>query len=342
MSIKKLSSKEIRSLVKLRKGEVKIGEQVHLVSSKGLNELEVLSNNGARFCLIGVPECIGVLGNMGNPGAENGWSAFLPTFLNIQSNRFLKGGDFVVAGVVDVSDLQTKAMEIDSNSEYFLQKMHVICEDLDERVSTVIQRVVRAGLVPIVIGGGHNNAYPILKGVSEALERKRGINAINLDAHADFRSLEGRHSGNGFSYAKHRNFLNKYFAFGLHESYNSENMLKVMESTRNVNCLFLEQVTYLDKDLAKAIDYVVDDNVPCGVEVDMDAIRMMPSSAMSPSGFSLEQARHFVKKCAMGLKVAYLHLPEAAPKNDIDRTVVGKALSYLVTDFVKASLKQNK
>jgi formiminoglutamase len=37
------------------------------------------------------------------------------------------------------------------------------------------------------------------------------VNAINFDAHSDFRILEGRHSGNGFSYAYEEAFLKKYF-----------------------------------------------------------------------------------------------------------------------------------
>jgi formiminoglutamase len=53
---------------------------------------------------------------------------------------------------------------------------------------------------------GHNNAYGCIKGAAKGLY-KAGIiplvqiNAINLDAHADFRPLEGRHSGNAFRYA---------------------------------------------------------------------------------------------------------------------------------------------
>lgn len=341
MSVKRLTPTHCKSLIRLRKGETKIGERVHLLSANDLSQLKKLGEKGARFGIIGIPECIGVLGNLGNPGTQTAWDVFLPFFLNTQSNRFLNGKEFAVLGHIDVSDLQKKALEIDWSSEFFVQKMHIICEELDERVSPVIAEIVNSGLIPIVIGGGHNNAYPIIQGVANALGRKRGINAINMDAHADFRALEGRHSGNGFSYAKHGGYLNKYYAFGLHESYNGENMLKSMDSTRNVAYQMLEDITYLDKKLSEAIAYVYDDHVPCGFELDMDAIRLMPSSATSPSGLSLEQARHFVRKCGAGLKAAYLHLPEAAPNTDAEKVVVGKALSYLVTDFAKSLSKRD-
>nr|WP_233167177.1 arginase family protein [Pedobacter sp. ASV2] len=35
-------------------------------------------------------------------------------------------------------------------------------------VFPIIEKIVAAGKVPIVIGGGHNNAYPIIKGSSLA------------------------------------------------------------------------------------------------------------------------------------------------------------------------------
>ena len=336
MLIKRLTAARCKSFTAFRKGETKLGERVHLLKSDNLSGLNELTKKGVKFGLLGIPECIGVLGNMGNPGAEHAWQAFLSFFLNVQSNRFLSGNEFVVLGHVEVSDLQERAIEANRSSEYFLQQMHMICEAVDDRVSPLIEEVVASGLIPVVIGGGHNNAFPVIRGVANGLGRKRGINVINMDAHADFRALEGRHSGNGFSSAKHKGYLNKYFAFGLHESYNGENMLKSMDRTRTVAYQMLEDITYLDQELAEAMDYVFDEHVPCGIELDMDAIRLMPSSATSPSGFSLEQARHFVRKCAAGLKAGYLHLPEAAPGNDLERTMVGKALSYLVCDFAKS------
>jgi formiminoglutamase len=40
---------------------------------------------------------------------------------------------------------------------------------------------------------------------------------------------------------------------------------------------------------------------------------------------------------AKSRKVQYLHLPEAAPKNEKEEAIVGKTLAYLVTDFIKAN-----
>ena len=90
-------------------------------------------------------------------------------------------------------------------------------------MTNLIFKIVSAGKTPIVIGGGHNNAYGNIKGTSLALNKP--INVINFDAHTDFRALEGRHSGNGFSYAFQEGFLNNYFIFGIHENYSSKAVL---------------------------------------------------------------------------------------------------------------------
>ena len=328
---------DLKPFIAVRKGETKLGERVKtLRKSESLKALKGYADHGCRYAIIGLPESVGPVANMGRPGAEKAWEPFLKAFLNIQSNRFLDGAEILMLGAIDFTNIQDRAMHLAENSAYYYQKLHMLCAEIDELVQPVIHEVVSAGLIPIVIGGGHNNAYPLLAGTAEALGRKRGINAINMDAHADFRALEGRHSGNGFSYAKERSYLQKYFAFGLHQSYNGENLIIAMENTRNVSFEFLDDITYLDKHLMKAIAYVHDEHVPCGVELDMDAIRMMPSSAISPSGFSLEQARHYVRKCAKSLKAAYLHLPEAAPQSEPEERLVGKALSYLVADFIKS------
>ena len=216
----------------------------------------------------------------------------------------------------------------------------MLCEEIDDLVEPVIQKVKAEGLIPIVIGGGQNNAYPIIKGVASTATKKK-VNVINLDAHCDFRALEGRHSGNAFSYARQKMTLNRYFVFGLHQSYNNENMLKSMDADEQVKYSFLENITYLENMLADAISFVVDDQIQCGIEVDMDSIRSMPSSAISPTGFSLEQARLFVRKCAESVTPSYLHLAEGAPIDELQSILVGKSLACLVSDFAKVVLQKD-
>ena len=329
---------DIRPLITVRKGEVRIGERISLLENiQALDNLSRFKKKGVKFALLGIPEGIGPRANRGRGGTEHAWQAFLKSFLNIQNNRFLGGKETLLLGHVNTAPLQAEAENLDASSDYFYTKLHMLCASLDEMVAPIIEKVVRAGLTPIVIGGGHNNAYPIIKGTSQALQAP--IHVINMDAHADFRSLEGRHSGNGFTYAKDQGFLNKYFVMGLHQSYNNEHMLMTLDNTPGIKYQCMEDIIYLDISLMEALKFVTEDSVPFGIELDMDAIAYMPSSAISPSGFTIEQARSYIKKCVQSSKPAYLHLPEAAPTEELEKQIlVGKSLSYLVTDFIKMYL----
>lgn len=80
----------------------------------------------------------------------------------------------------------------------------------------------------LLLEDGHNNAYGIIKGCALALNKS--MNVINFDAHTDLRKLEGRHSGNGFSYAYEEGFLKKYYVFGLHENYTPKTIFKNMKA----------------------------------------------------------------------------------------------------------------
>jgi formiminoglutamase len=59
---------------------------------------------------------------------------------------------------------------------------------------------------------------------------------------------------------------------------------------------------------------------------------------MTPSGFSVEEVRRFVRSINSRFGAVYLHLAEGAPViNTNDMIKVGKALAYLALDFVKTT-----
>jgi formiminoglutamase len=204
-------------------------------------------------------------------------------------------------------------------------------------VRPIIQSIAHAGLVPVVIGGGHNNAYPILKGLRGSMRYAAGIQTVNCDPHADFRPFEGRHSGNGFSYAYNEGFLKRYFVLGLHENYNSETVMAELDRNPALGYSSFDREAGVDPHIQKAAAFLAEADLPVGVEVDMDSIIDMPSSAMTPSGFRVEEVRRYVRTMASKFKIAYLHLPEGAPvPGTADETRVGKTLAYLALDFMKS------
>ncbi len=201
----------------------------------------------------------------------------------------------------------------------------------------MVYQIVKAGKIPIIIGGGQNNSYGNIKGTS--LVKNSAINVVNLDAHPDFRPEEGRHSGNGFSYAFAEGFLKNYFVFGLHENYTSETIFKTINKIKSVQYNTFEGMKVRKEkkfrsELQIALDHV--SNTSFGIEIDCDAIESVPSSAQSPSGFSVNNVREFVNFFGQNINVAYLHICEASPKKK-QQNQVGKLISYLITDFMRAN-----
>lgn len=85
-----------------------------------------------------------------------------------------------------------------------------------------------------------------------------------------------------------------------------------------------------------AFDFVKND--PFGIEIDLDALPNVASSAMTMSGFSVEEVRHFIHVFAKHKNAAYIHICEGAPElgDEKNNQLVGKLIGYLVTDFIKA------
>lgn len=345
------NKKDIARYTRIRAGETKLGECVQTVSSKDVQA--DLKSSKATFVLIGLPEDIGVRANYGRGGAHTAWEPTLTNLLNVQSNVFFKGDELFVLGHIDFEDLLKRSQKLDPGSESDIQKLRKLCSEIDERVSSIIQVIVGTGKIPVIIGGGHNNAYGNIKGTALGLKasgrlKQASINCINCDAHSDFRALEGRHSGNGFSYAFHEKFLDKYAIVGLHENYNSAAILKELnKQSKKIHYSLFEDIFVREKirfnqALVKALSFA--SSTFYGVELDMDAIENIPSSAKTSSGISSTDARKFVVKAAQNKKVAYLHITEAAPvlshlKSD---NKTGKLIAYLATDFMKSYIEHKQ
>jgi len=329
---------DLSSVIQARPGEKKLGEAMaFLQNGEGLEALPSYSARGVRFVLLGIPESIGPMANYGKCCTEFGWKVFLDSFLNMQSNRFLRGENILCLGHVNTRELNAATSALSLVDPRYIEKLRTLCSKLDGTVWPAIRSIADADLVPVVVGGGHNNAYPILKGLSGSRRYAEGIQAVNCDPHADFRPLEGRHSGNGFSYAFEEGLLKRYFVFGLHESYNSEKVMEDMEEKRDIGYSSFDTEADVALHLQRASAFLGEADLPVGIEVDMDSMIDMPSSAMTPSGFRVEEVRLFVRAMASQFRIAYLHLPEGAPvPGTRDEAVAGKTLAYIVHDFVKS------
>jgi formiminoglutamase len=304
---------DFTELIIPRKGETKLGEIVHYGKTQAQT----------KFLILGIEENIGPQSNMGLSGSEKAFKAFLYRFLNMQANRYLHGDEICILG-----SIQQK------NPFLTQEEGRRQVEALDKLVSEILLTNCNDRVIPIVIGGGHNNALPLIQYAENYY--KKFIQAVNLDPHADCRPIEGRHSGNSFSYAFEADLMHSYSVIGLHKAYNSEHLLDYLDQK---NCFYRFFEDYID--CPERFDYDLQElygslskEYPVGIELDMDSIQHMPSSAYTPSGVTLEQARKYLRHMAKHPSTSYLHLPEAAPRTTEDEKIVGKALAYLVWDFI--------
>ena len=323
-------------LLNKRQGESKFGQHIKLLTRIS-NIYEQLNNLDVKYVIFGVPEDVGVIANLGKTGTAKAWEASLKVLLNIQSNKYTKAKEVLILGHLNFSDEMEQISKLDVTKKRDLKKARDLVEIIDVQVTYLVSQIVMAGKKPIIIGGGHNNAYGNIKGTSLAVNSP--ISVVNFDAHSDFRPEEGRHSGNGFSYAFAEGFLNKYFVFGIHENYTSDKTLTTLNKVKGVKYNTFDSIEIrnelkFNSEMERALKHISKDTF--GIEIDCDAIENITSSAMTPSGFSVNQARKFVNYFGENENAKYLHICEVAPSKRV-ASQVGKLITYLITDFIKSS-----
>lgn len=335
-----LTASQLAKVTQHRSGEVKFGEKM-LTVPKGVSPENFLQQCEAPYVLLGLPEDIGVRANFGKPGTDSAWESALAAIANIQHNKFCKGSRILALGSLNTEAYSRGIEDLDPLDTRDRQRLSELVGEIDKDVAHLIFSIVKAGKKPIIIGGGQNNAYGAIKGM--ALATGKPVAAVNLDAHSDFRIMEGRHSGNPFHYAYEEGFLKKYFIFGLHENYTSKEVLHILkhmdESVRynTYDQVKIRRERSFAEECEAALSFVRTERF--GIEVDLDAIPNVASSAMTMSGYSVEEARQYVSFFASHPNAGYLHISEGAPSlgDAKDFDLIGKLIGYMVTDFIKAN-----
>jgi len=275
----------------------------------------------APFVLLGAAEDLGVRANGGRPGAAESPEGVFRALLNIPCNGWVRGGELSWGGILDLRSAAS-------------------VEAVDEAVHAAVGPWMKAGLVPLVVGGGHNNAYPLLRAASEAAGAP--VNALNLDPHPDVRALEGRHSGNGFSYAREHGLLDRYAVLGLSEYAVNSASLDRLNTTPGWTYETLESwavrgETSWESAMDRMLGHVQKGRF--GLEIDVDGITGAPSSAQTASGLTWLQARELAYRAGQTGQVSYLHLTELALNyaSEGERPGQAKAAAMLLLDFVRGT-----
>ena len=103
----------------------------------------------------------------------------------------------------------------------------------------------------------------------------------------------------------------------MHENYTSKSVLdslKKIDDRVKFNTydeIQIRKQKKFETEMNNALEFIKEDRF--GIEIDLDAIPNIASSAMTLSGFSIEKLRQFIYYFGNNQNAAYLHICEGAP-----------------------------
>ncbi len=199
-------------------------------------------------------------------------------------------------------------------------------EECQEVFASSITALLKHGIFPIALGGGHDIAYAHFRGIYDWLKEKEDtakIGIINFDAHFDLRPpVKSANSGTPFYQIF--NELDKgnisYLPIGIQERSNTKELFAVAEKF-GVDWILLKQcevdvkqVILTVNDFIEKLDYIY-------VTIDLDGFASAYSpgvSASSPFGFTPSFVLSVLESiCASGKLIA-VDLAEMNPVYDRD------------------------
>lgn len=285
-------------------------EEIDLRLWQVVQEIKEAQEAGG-VCFVGYDTDDGVVRNLGRKGAESGSNAIRKA---IQSFPQLKG-----LKVYDYRNLEKKSVE-EAQKEY------------SEKISDVLKK----GIFPIGLGGGHDIAYGSYLGIRKAHPDKK-IGIINFDAHLDMRPYDkGRTSGTSFKEIMDNDKNAQYAIVGFQKMGNTERLIKTAEA---FNVLILEEECSEEliikslKEFIKKVDIVY---VTFCMDV-FDASTAPGVSAPVVMGLDPKKGKRLLRFLMETEKVVCVDFAEVNPVYDIDNMTAKLAgcLIYEVMSHIK-------
>ncbi|SHM69029.1 agmatinase [Roseovarius litoreus] len=178
-----------------------------------------------------------------------------------------------------------------------------------ERLARQTEAAVRAGQIPVTLGGEHSLTYGAVMGVMRALDRPVGI--VQIDAHADLRVA---YEGEPHSHASVMHLLSekgvRLAQFGVRALCRQE------EESRARNGVFFRDAEELVTDRIHRITLPDDfpDLVYVSFDVDgLDPSQMPATGTPVPGGLDYYQSLHLVESALQGRTCVGFDVVELAP-----------------------------
>ena len=285
-------------------------EEIDLRLWQVVQEIKEAQEAGG-VCFVGYDTDDGVVRNLGRKGAESGSNAIRKA---IQSFPQLKG-----LKVYDYRNLEKKSVE-EAQKEY------------SEKISDVLKK----GIFPIGLGGGHDIAYGSYLGIRKAHPYKK-IGIINFDAHLDMRPYDkGRTSGTSFKEIMDNDKNAQYAIVGFQKMGNTERLIKTAEA---FNVLILEEEC-LEKSIIKSLEEFIKKVDIVYVTFCMDVFDASTAPGVSAPvvmGLDPKKGKRLLRFLMETEKVVCVDFAEVNPVYDIDNMTAKLAgcLIYEVMGHIK-------
>lgn len=196
--------------------------------------------------------------------------------------------------------------------------------DVMDRLAARTEAAVRAGAVPVTLGGEHSLTFGAVTGVARALGRMPGI--VQIDAHADLREA---YQGERHSHASVMHLLAEDGAriaqFGVRALSAEE------EESRKRNDVIHVDAEELVTENILAVDLPPDfpDEVYVTFDVDgLDPSQMPATGTPVPGGLGYYQALRLVEHALAGRKLVGLDVVELAPNGQTAWDFTAAQITY--------------
>lgn len=259
------------------------------------------------ICFIGYDTDDGIKRNQGRIGAEKGSNAIRKAIQSFPIVENLK--------IYDYQNLKNKVLE-EAQKEYSLK----------------ISNVIKKGIFPIGLGGGHDIAFASYSGIRKAYPDKK-IGIVNFDTHLDMRPYDnGATSGTSFKQILDGDKNVKYSIVGFKKQGNTK---RLIDTAKNYNVLILDEEDdekFINDELKK---YLADADI-LYVTFCMDVFNASDApgvSAPTIMGLDPKKGKRILREIMNTGKVVCIDFAEVSPEYDIDSRTA-KLAGSLIYDIM--------
>ena len=282
-------------------------------------ELKIKEGQDPKIALLGYAVDAGIISNGGRSGANDGPDS-IRKMLGPLANHLNDSTSIYDYGNIVVEDNNIDAAQLLMRDTIYacLQEQHL----------------------PVILGGGHDAAYPHFLGIQKHLANTgQTVGIINFDAHFDLRPvLDGiGHSGSPFLQIAHQ-FPEQfnYLVLGIQRAANPKTLFK---TASNFGCNYLEiehfnlaHWTLVETTITRVLQSV--DKVYVSIDLDGFSSAYAPGvSAPSPLGFSPELVFKSIDLIIQSNKLLSFDIVELNPVYDQDNATArlgARCLEYIV------------